>query len=390
MSVKSLAVAAMVVALACWAPAQEDCTQYDQDFGPSFGGHGDPGHHLVGEHQSSFGGLRSCNYYGNAGSPCSVNAEAWESSPTYEETPGSILDTYPLGYHVGNSNVATGDSVATNGQSASAHALGAVSFMYCLVPSCAFGLTITGSGSTGYSVQFPAGQVWGDQWPQDIACAGRTAPPVVGGGCQGPNCGPSPLIFDLANVGIENLFSNAESDCVLFDINGDGKPLCIAWPYDGKGGWLVLPDKNGQVTSILQLFGSHTPQPNHRSRTPNGFNALAEWDLIQNGGNLDTMISKVDEAWSGLHGRQRLKVWVDTHCRQNPGVPCTADPSDLHSLEQYGIQNISLMYGPCEVNNDKYNNQFWFCSHVNVKANKLQEADTDLRIIFDAYPQVRK
>jgi hypothetical protein len=392
------AVAVALAVASSLATAQDACSQdFNASFGPFFGGHTATDHHVTLGHTSIFtNGHTSCSYTGQAGHACAVTAVADQDSPGYNDT--GMLDTYPVGNHVGTSAVQGGVATAAAGGAASVHSLGAVSFKYCLSPSCMFSLSISGSATTGWSANFAPDQVWGDTYPVDVSCPGRTAPPAGGGGTCGTQqgrtegCGPSPLIFDISDVGVENIFSDPQTDCVLFDINGDGKPLCVSWPYDGAGGWLVLPDENGNVLSVKQLFGNNTPQPGHLSPQvpPNGMNALAEWDLPVNGGNSDLMLSKADEAWSGIHGRRRLRIWTDTHCRKNPGVPCTADPSDLHAPEEFGYENISLMYGPCPVLNDKFGNHFWYCTHVNVKPNKLAYADQDSRLLFDVYLQVRK
>lgn len=366
-------------ALAQSAQAQQGCSQYNQNLGPFFSGHQDINQHINGSHGSAFTATGICSYTGQAGQPCNVTANASSASPSYSES-GTLK---VVGYHVPSIGTEDGYATNTNGQSATANSIGAVSYQLCLLPECGFNIGFTGNGSGGgWNATFPPGNIWHDQQNYSASCSGRTAPPVGGGGCQGPNCGPSPVIFDTANVGFLQGMSDPRTDCVLFDLNADGVPICVSWPKVGSGlGWLALPDaKTHQVSSAKQLFGTDTPQTHHPNPQPNGFLALAEWDMPENGGNWDLMISKQDKVWS------RLRLWLDTHCRLNPNVPCVASPSDLHPLEEFGIVSISLVYSPTPLV-DVWGNQFKLVVHLNVKPDKLQEADADSRLAYDVWPQ---
>lgn len=375
-----LSIFAAVFLLAVGATAQSapGCPQFNQSFGPFYDGHNDPAQHVTGVHGSAFTANGSCTYIGNPGQACAVTARAGEGNPGYSDD--GLLNV--LGYHVGIAQTQGGIATGTGGQSATSHALGAVAFEHCLIASCGFQITISGSAPAGFNVSFPADAIWHDQFDYTASCVGRTAPSV--GSCpQQSGCGPSPVIFDTGATGFLYGLSNPQSDCVLFDIRGNGQPLCLSWPKEDSGlAWLALPDKNGGVTTGKQLFGDLTPQPNHPNPNPNGFLALAEYDMPATGGNYDLVIDKQDAVW------KKLRLWIDKHCRQDPTTACTARPEELHHLEEFGIESISLVYSASpEV--DQWHNQFKVFTHLNVAPNKLQES-ADSRLVYDVWLQQKQ
>lgn len=116
-----------------------------------------------------------------------------------------------------------------------------------------------------------------------------------------------------------------------FDMNVKGFPQVTAWP-DGTQGiaFLALPDPSGKVTSGLQLFGNHTPQPACPATNPhcqNGFRALAVYD-----DNGDGVIDKQDKVWS------HLRLWIDANMN---GV---VNGGELQTLNAAGITSINLAY----------------------------------------------
>jgi len=90
----------------------------------------------------------------------------------------------------------------------------------------------------------------------------------------------TPIIIDVTGEGFP-LTDAAHG--VNFDFFGTGKSVRIAWTAPGSdNAWLVLPNAQGLVESGKNMFGNMTPQP--PSKDPNGFLALAVYDLQENGG----------------------------------------------------------------------------------------------------------
>ncbi|MBP5296483.1 MAG: hypothetical protein J6Y94_04040, partial [Bacteriovoracaceae bacterium] len=130
----------------------------------------------------------------------------------------------------------------------------------------------------------------------------------------------SPLILDITGKGIN--ISRTAGQAVAFDMWGKQQPQLVDWPLDPHDvAFLVLPNKQGKVTSIKELFG------NYKAR--NGFVALAKYDK-----NKDGRIDQKDKIYS------RLRLWFD----RNRNGQCEAD--ELALLKKHGVQSISLNYAP--------------------------------------------
>jgi len=375
---KTLFVLGVALVLVSSAVGQ-NCSQYTASFGPFVSGHNDMSQHINGAHASAFSATGKCIYSGTTGT-CASTAQATQVNPSYTDS-GTL--SVP-GFHVGTAAVA--DGAGSNAAGAStANSEGAVAFTNCTAPGCAFSISLT-NVLGGFSLSVPPNTIWKDAYPYSITCPARSAAPCNN---REKQCGPpppSPVVLDTTGlVGFLHGFSDPKIDCVLFDIEGDGHPLCVSWPTVGSGlAWLALPDKEGKVTTGKQLFGNYTPQPNHKSDFPNGFLALAEWDLIQNGGNLDTTIDRKDAVW------KRLRLWIDEHCRRQPNIPCVALPSELHRLEEFGYKNIDLTYGPgLDPMLDAWGNTFKFCTRVNIVGERHQKS-ADSRMACDVWLAEKK
>lgn len=139
----------------------------------------------------------------------------------------------------------------------------------------------------------------------------------------------TPIVFDLDGLGFE--FCGLE-DGVFFDINADGSAEFITWTARGRDiGFLWLDrDGDGLVNHGGELFGDATDQP--YSIAPNGFEALAVFDRISEGGNEDGRISSADQVF------RQLRFWSDRN------HDARVDPGEVLSLSEAHVRWIDLDY----------------------------------------------
>jgi len=144
----------------------------------------------------------------------------------------------------------------------------------------------------------------------------------------------------------------------------------MAWTAKGiKNAFLALPGLDGLVHNGQQLFGNFTPQPPYPpGQMPNGFAALAVYDLPENGGNGDGIIDSRDAIYS------KLRLWIDAN---HDGI---SQPEELYTLPELGVDSISLNYKKDD-RLDQYRNLFYYRALVN----QGDPTSTVHRVAYDVY-----
>src|SRR5256885_15495440 len=140
----------------------------------------------------------------------------------------------------------------------------------------------------------------------------------------------SPLVLDLDGNGIYTIGLDSG---VQFDLDGDGVAEKCGWlnPWQNDAFlWLDL-NHNNEVDSGRELFGNATLLPDG-SKAKNGFEALAQYDRREAGGNDDGIISPEDVVWDFL------RLWID---KNHDGV---ASPDEVFTLDEKQIVAIRLSY----------------------------------------------
>lgn len=141
---------------------------------------------------------------------------------------------------------------------------------------------------------------------------------------------------------------SSAQDGVWFDLEAKGTREWVAWTQKDEPVAFLVRDvnHNGRIDDGSELFGNHTLLPSG-AVAPNGFYALAAYDLPENGGNGDGVIDAQDAIWS------ELKLWIDWN---HNGV---SEPNELYSFEDLGLTQISLDYKSTN-RSDEFGNVFRF------------------------------
>jgi hypothetical protein len=188
-----------------------------------------------------------------------------------------------------------------------------------------------------------------------------------------PICG-SPIIIDTAGEGFH---LTSAKDGVVFDLLGDGSPLLRwAWTAVGSRNAFLALDRNddNKIESGKELFGNFTPQSDCAAGQKNGFRALAEYDLPENGGNGDGVIDARDAVF------EHLRLWID---KNHDGV---SQPGELYKLPVLGVTSLGLEYTETSTR-DQFGNWFRFKGQVNPEGQPATERVD--RTTFDVYLRAR-
>jgi hypothetical protein len=102
---------------------------------------------------------------------------------------------------------------------------------------------------------------------------------------------------------------------------------------------LALPDAEGKVRGIDQLFGNNTKGPEGKF-AENDYDALAKHDA-----NGDQVIDANDRTYG------QLRVW------QDPNLDGVADSRELQSLSAIGLKSIDLRHDDRFYERDQYGNE---------------------------------
>ena len=145
--------------------------------------------------------------------------------------------------------------------------------------------------------------------------------------------------------------------------------------------WLTLPDANGHVNGIDELFGDNTFGPNQGSPfARDGFRALMKWDRG------DTTNSSQDFSDGYIDANDavfsKLRLWHDLNGDGN----CNTESeiaNELVTLDQVGITYIHLMANENFFETDSHGNDITYKSLVGFRAS--EEGVTRLGTAFDIW-----
>jgi hypothetical protein len=173
-----------------------------------------------------------------------------------------------------------------------------------------------------------------------LACCGFNANAIMAE-CvfDDPQTPLDPLIIDLGQDGIHL----GDKDVgVMFDLMANGTPIKMQWTARNGNDAFVMIDKNnnGIVDNGAELLTNYNMLMLENTPAANGFSDLAQYDLVELGGNDDGFITEADAIW------QQLYLWLDSNA---DGISTTE--------EVYKPQNVGLthLYTIPKSNNRKDN-----------------------------------
>lgn len=309
--------------------------------------------HQTYDHEVDFLAKGTATYSGNSG-VCKVDCAADPYAIMTEK--GTLIHSYY--YHTPVWGGQHGGATGVSPQSATTATVAGIESCigsYCKNPTVTVGYPpVTFSFQPNVDI-WATSQVWTNACPKadagDQSCV-RIHDDQTDHGfkcCPPENC-TSPVAIDTTKK--NGWMSAFGGPCVWFDINATGKKVCVDWPESGSGvGWLALPNKDGSITSVKQLFGSFTDQQENfhvatgSKLEGNGYTAMEEKDKPENGGNMDWSLTSVDKVFS------HLCIWIDDNPRN--GV---VEPGECHPLSEFGITSLSTVADKVKIV-DKRNNQ---------------------------------
>lgn len=165
--------------------------------------------------------------------------------------------------------------------------------------------------------------------------------------------------------------TNPLKDGRWFDIAGDNaRPMAhakekISWHRNSNYMFIVLPDENGAVLGIDQLFGNNTRGPDGQFGK-NGYEALRKWD-----DNKDGLITAEDSIFP------RLRLWSDRN------FDAVAASDELLPLSGKGVTVIDLHYDSNYIEVDPYGNMTALKSVV-------KTSEGQLHLLFDLWFYARE
>ncbi len=179
---------------------------------------------------------------------------------------------------------------------------------------------------------------------------------TAGGVGQTAECSlsASPLLVQISRAP-RPIELTAPTEGIDFDIFGERnqhKKSRISWltPASAKVNFfVVLPNKDGDVKGINELFGDNTKGPDGKF-SANGYEALAKHDGLKDDGSIDYdlrdgFITEKDPVY------QKLRLWSDLNA---DGV---AQPAELFKLGEKKVELIDLSFDPTYAEADQYGNE---------------------------------